>query len=319
MLFLAASLAALATWRFKLPSVFDTYAHPRAHFSCGSYNVRMIANAPYQQLSIRGITIEGWSRAGIQSYWQIPEWSVGFDIGVCPWQFRDTDTWLISHTHLDHMAALPVLLARRNMMRLAPPKIVVPEAAFDDVMALLRCWEKLDRGIQHCDLVGAAPGDIIPLGNRLSALVFATKHTIPSQGYLIREQRQKLKPEYADLAPDQIRERKRASVAMTEAVEFPLLAYTGDTSVEGLDDNPFLYRVPILLTEMSFVEESSSRDRVRAFGHMHLQDILERAAKFENEKLIVSHLTTRTSEAEVRRILDAELPANLRSILHLWI
>ena len=37
-----------------------------------------------------------------------------------------TPTWLISHTHLDHIAALPVYVARRRMMKMEPPTIYLP-------------------------------------------------------------------------------------------------------------------------------------------------------------------------------------------------
>jgi ribonuclease Z len=52
---------------------------------------------------------------------------------------------------------------------------------------------------------------------------------------------------------------------------------------------------------------------------MHLDDFLERADRFQNELLICGHLSTRYHPQEVRRVVEARLPASLRDRLKLWI
>ncbi|MCS5617953.1 MAG: metal-dependent hydrolase, partial [Pirellulales bacterium] len=71
----------------------------------------MIDNAPFRTLTHKGLTVEGYSRAAVQSVWRIPELKLGFDLGAQPWGFMATNTWFVSHTHLDHIAALPVYVA----------------------------------------------------------------------------------------------------------------------------------------------------------------------------------------------------------------
>jgi len=83
----------------------------------------MIENAPLRTLTHKGLTVEGYSRAAVQSYWRVPELKLGFDLGGQPWGFMATSTCFISHTHLDHIAALPVYVARRRMMKMEPPTI----------------------------------------------------------------------------------------------------------------------------------------------------------------------------------------------------
>ncbi len=56
----------------------------------------------------KGLTIEGYSRAAVQTYWRVPELKLGFDLGAQPWSFMATPNWFVCHTHLDHIAALPV-------------------------------------------------------------------------------------------------------------------------------------------------------------------------------------------------------------------
>ena len=69
---------------------------------------------------------------------------------------------------------------------------------------LLRAIQRLDRGRMPANLIGLKPGDEVELSRELVVKAFATKHTIPSLGYLVWERRKKLKPEYQrpDRRPD---------------------------------------------------------------------------------------------------------------------
>src|SRR5262245_14368848 len=102
-----------------------------------SGNPIMLDNAPILTHKHAGLTIEGYSRAAVQSYWRIPELKLGFDLGAQPWDFMGTPNWFLTHMHLDHMACLPVYVARRRMMKMAPPTIYLPEYAIEDVRRLL--------------------------------------------------------------------------------------------------------------------------------------------------------------------------------------
>ena len=158
-----------------------------------------VDNAPVRTLPHKGLTIEGYSRAAVQTYWRVPELKLGFDLGAQPWSFMTTPTWFVSHTHLDHIAALPVLVARRRMMKMEPPTIYLPAEAVEGVEALLRAFQRLDRGRMPAELIGLKPGDEVELSRELVVKAFATRHTVPSLGYLVWERRKKLKPEYQTL------------------------------------------------------------------------------------------------------------------------
>src|SRR6187549_4266464 len=102
----------------------------------------VLDNCPFRTLKHKDLTIEGYSRAAVQSYWRIAELKLGFDLGAQPWDFMGTSSWFLSHTHLDHMAALPVYVARRRMMKMAPPTVYLPEHAVDDVRRLLQIMQR---------------------------------------------------------------------------------------------------------------------------------------------------------------------------------
>jgi ribonuclease Z len=279
----------------------------------------LVENAPILSCRHAGLTIEGYSRAAVQSYWRIPELKIGFDLGAQPWDFMGTPTWLLTHTHLDHVAALPVYVARRRMMRMEPPTVYVPAEAVEDVRRLLLVMQRLDRGRMVCQLNGVKPGQEIELSREHVVTAFATTHTIPSLGYVVWDRRFKLKEEYHGLAGEQIRDLRLGGTEVTREVRTPLLAYTGDTSPAGLDGYPPLFEAKILITELSFVRPNHRREKIHKFGHMHLDDLVERADRFQNELIICAHFSTRYHPQEVRRILDAKLPPRLRERVKLWL
>ncbi|MFO0926465.1 MAG: MBL fold metallo-hydrolase [Gemmataceae bacterium] len=279
----------------------------------------MVENAPLLSCQHAGLTVEGYSRAAVQSYWRVPELKLGFDLGAHPWEFMGTQTWLITHTHLDHIAALPVYVARRRMMKMEPPTVYVPAYAVDDLRKWLLIMQRLDRGRQVCDLRGVEPGDEIALSREHVVTVFATTHTIPSVGYIVWDRRNKLKEEYQGLPGDKIRDLRQSGVQVTREVRIPLLAYTGDTSPQGLDDCPAVYQAKVLITEMSFIRAKHRRDKIHKFGHMHLDDFLERADRFQNELIVCGHFSTRYHPDEVRRTLQMRLPPQLRDRVRLWV
>src|SRR3954464_6480574 len=98
---------------------------------------RPVDNAPHLSVKHAGLTIEGYSRAAVQSYWRVPELKLGFDLGGQPWDFMGTPTWFVTPPPPAHIAALPVYVARRRMMRMEPPTIYLPAESLDDVKKMM--------------------------------------------------------------------------------------------------------------------------------------------------------------------------------------
>ena len=75
----------------------------------------------------------------------------------------------------------------------------------------------------------------------------------------------------------------------------------------------------MLIAELTFVAPSHRKDKIHKFGHMHLDDFLERADRFRNEVIIAGHFSTRYHPTEVRRMLERKLPSPLREKMRLWV
>lgn len=278
----------------------------------------MIENLPVRSTTFNGLTIEGYSRAAVQSYWRVPELKLGFDLGGSPWSFMGTPTICVTHAHLDHLAAIPVYVARRRMMKMEPPTIYLPEDAVENVQRMLHVWQRLDRGRMTCELRGVKPGDEIELSRENILTVFETVHTVPSVGYIVWDRRKKLRPEFQGLTGDQIRDLRQAGTDVTQEVRFPLVCYVGDTAPKAFDLCPTLYEAQILITEMTFARPEHRKEKIHKFGHTHLDDLVERADKFRNGLIILSHFTTRTHDNQFEQAVNRRMPKELRDRVMLW-
>jgi ribonuclease Z len=270
-------------------------------------------------LTFDGLTIEGYSRAAVQSYWRIGELRLLFDMGLQPWDFMGVDTCFITHAHLDHIAALPVYVARRRMMKMSPPTIYLPAPALPAAQMLLKTISRLDRGSMPCELIGVEAGDEISLGRELVVQCLPTVHTVPSLAFVVYQLRRKLKPEFQGLQGHEIRDLRLQGVEVTQEIRLPWLAYTGDTAPQAWDQHPVLMQAKVLITEMTFVAPSHRKEKIHKHGHSHLDDWVARRDAFRNERIIASHFSTRYGPKQIQRLVQRSLPDMLEGRLHLWI
>lgn len=146
-----------------------------------------------------------------------------------------------------------------------------------------------------------------------------TTHTVPSLGFIVWERRKKLKAEYQELRGDQIRDLRLAGTDVTEERRLPIVAYLGDSAPPGLDNNPAMFEARVLITEMTFVAPGHRKEKIHKFGHMHLDDYVQRADKFQNEIIIAGHLSTRYHEKQARKFVEKALPDMLGGRLKLLV
>ncbi len=280
---------------------------------------QLVDNAPVRTLKHAGLTIEGWSRGAVQTYWRIPELKIGFDFGLQPWSFMATPRWALSHTHMDHVAAFAAYVSRRRMMKMPEPEVFVQADSVADLQNLLEAFQRLDRGRMPCKLVPVKAGDEVELSRDHIMQILRVYHTIPTIGFFIWDRRRKLLAKYQDLSNNEIRDLRLSGVEVTSEVRKPILAYLGDTNPRGLDANPDVYQAQVLIVEATFYDPQHSRQHIHKWGHIHLDDLIERASLFANEKIIVSHASTRYNEDQIRRIVQKRVPKQLLERMVLWL
>ena len=74
----------------------------------------------------------------------------------------------------------------------------------------------------------------------------------------------------------------------------------------------------MLIMEMTFVAPSHRKDKIHKFGHMHLDDIVERRDRFKNELIIASHFSTRYNGKRIRETGRASAARHARRPAALW-
>ena len=264
------------------------------------------------------LQIEGFSRAGIETYFRVPEFSLLLDIGRCPREFIGTSRLFLSHFHIDHAAGLPYYVGQRWLFQMPPPQVMLPAEAIDPVRQILESWEALHNSTTRCELIPLNSGDTVDIGNGRRLRAFATHHRTTSIGCTIIEQRRKLKPEFVGLASEDVREHVLAGEEVVEVSDHPWLSYVGDSGPETLDATPELFNSEILILETSFFTPGDI-PRARFGAHLHVEDVAARAELFRNSCLVLNHISERHSEREVWGRLRELLPQDLCERIVVWL
>jgi ribonuclease Z len=68
----------------------------------------------------------------------------------------------------------------------------------------------------------------------------------------------------------------------------------------------------VLIIECTFLDHRKTLEAARAGCHIHLDELIERAERFENEHIVMMHLSQIYRPQEVGGILDARVPPTLR-------
>ena len=81
-----------------------------------------------------------------------------------------------------------------------------------------------------------------------------------------------------------------------------------------------MYEAEVLISELTFVAPDHRKEKIHKFGHMHLDDLVERRDRFKNELIIAAHFSTRYHpEHGPRPAWRRHLPDMLDGRLHLWL
>lgn len=249
---------------------------------------------------------------GIETCLDLPDWRLTFDIGRSPAFAVARDTVLFTHAHMDHMGGVATHCATRALRALPPPTYVVGPEHADAFRDLFAVWRRLDRSDLHHRLVVIGPGEEHELTPRRRARAFRSVHRAPCQGYAIVERHTKLAPRFQGLPQAEVDAARLAGHAITEDSDRVELVFCGDTTIEVVEREEVVRTARVLVLECTFLDERVSPRSAREMGHVHLDDVIAHADAFANEAILLTHLSARYTAEDVRRILDARLPASLR-------
>lgn len=271
----------------------------------------MTAPAEFQYDSIR---LRGVSLAGEETYIVAPEMNLGFDLGRCQRDVLGVDHVFLTHGHMDHAAGAAYYFSQRMFIDNAPGNLYAPALLVEPLRKLMRLWADIDGHEPPSHIHAVEAGQDIPLRRDLLVRPFTVNHIcrrhdhsrVQALGFAAIEVRQKLRDEFAGLTGPQIVELKSRGQEITRRVEIPLVTYCGDTADGEFFDLPHVKHARVLLMECTFIDPDD-RERARAGYHTHLLDLRDILPRLNNERILLTHLSRRTSLREARQALQREL------------
>lgn len=275
-----------------------------------------------EKINVAGVTLQGFAQGGWQTSIYCPEVRAVFDAGVLL-RGVNTDRYFITHSHADHIMALPYIVGRRAMTEpTVAMRIHVPQAILELTRSVMEGWCRLfgDRSPgDSIEVIGVKPGDAIKLSKEFTIQVLPTPHRGPSVGYVVEQTTRKLKPEFIGVEGRELGRMRAAGTEITDERVAPMLAIPGDTKIEFLLDNELARKAKVLVHEVTvWDEDMNDVEGCRRYGHTHIAEMVEHCEKFEGDALVLCHRSMRFSRGEIEEIYKRRFPASMLPKIHIF-
>ena len=155
-----------------------------------------------------------------------------------------------------------------------------------------------------------AAGEDYEIRRGLVARAFAVRHVGRALGYAVIDVRHKLKEEFSGWPARRSSSSRRRASRSPASVEYPLVAYLGDTAKANYSDLPYVANARALLLECTFFDPDHV-SRARAGKHVHVVDLPEMLEGMNNEQIILIHVTRRTNMHQAQKFLKEALPKDM--------
>jgi ribonuclease Z len=255
------------------------------------------------------LTITGHSTAFFSTWYLIEELGILFDAGDGVVsnllnKVHKINHVFVSHAHRDHLSGLQQTVQMGALVN--APTVYFPKdsesfvhlgnfaSQFDAHAALVK-WQPLGEGEQVM-----LREDLLVQAHRNEHVV-APADITRSLGFKVIQRRRKLKPEFAHLAQNDLRDLilEKGRDHTTEWVHKTLLGFSGDTPIGDLG---LWSGTEVLIHECTFLGglEDEGLEKKPYHEHSTLPEVLEMACTSAPEKLILGHFSSRYSGELIR-------------------
>lgn len=255
----------------------------------------------------KDIHVDAIGRGGIETCYMLPQWQIAFDTGRCPDALVDIPRVFLTHGHLDHAAGLPYYISQRSLKRLPMPEICCPTEIVQPLSEILHLWQKIEGFTYEIAIKGMDPGDEVSLRKDLYVRALVSHHRVPCRGYAVMRKTRKLKEEFLSVPGREIKRMKDRGDEIFEDKDIPVFAFSGDTTIEFLQDNPLAQEAQVLFIECTYIDDKRPESRAREWGHIHLDEIIANRHLFKNEKIVLTHFSKRYHRRYITQVLGKKI------------
>ncbi|MBE7411151.1 MAG: MBL fold metallo-hydrolase [Leptospiraceae bacterium] len=267
----------------------------------------------------KGFHFTGISEGGICTSILLPELDVLFDAGTIFHDKIQVSNILITHGHLDHFSGIPHYISQRTLKKLKPPNIILPETLVAPLEQILKIYSEVEDFTYSYNLIPAREKEKIDLNKTHFILPQKTYHRIPSFGYTIYEISKKLKDEYHDLNSKELVGLKEKGFELSIEKNTPVISYSGDSRIEYVLNNADVRNSKVLFLECTYIDDKRDTNRAREWGHIHLDEIIQYAKEFQNEKIVLFHFSKRYSHKYIFSTVKNKIPDILKDRVHVFL
>lgn len=243
----------------------------------------------------------GKSKAGFFTCIVIKSLKIAFDIGYVPFSSLSCNNIFISHGHIDHIGSIYqhyVLssYSNENVQYYVPSSCINGIKKVHEGNFMLNTNKEFDESKPQKFKYSSIENyiDINIKSNMYRIFPKIMDHRIDCTGYIIYKKITKLKNEFVGLDSTEIKEIIKAHGAeyIRDIAFIPYIGYTGDTTIEGILNNPEFLQVQLLITECTFYCDET-RENAKKYKHVHILDIIENRDEFKNKQIILTHKSKR--------------------------
>jgi len=259
----------------------------------------------------------GYSRSAFRTGFYVPQLNMMLDAG--PQNFNKPDHILVTHTHMDHIACLPMTMigdvhgdhqfhiygpaeAQHHVENYIQAMFCVNAVSLD---VPVREW------FTYHALTARDTFGMEAKGVKLDIEVFECCHRIPTVSYGLSEIKNKLCAQYAGLSGPEIVALRKAGTCVTQPVKQRKLAYVCDTSIDVFALNPSLLQYPVVFIECTFLcpddpervgkdgDKVPETQRATDTGHIHWQQLKPYVLANPDTLFVLFHFSQRYNDLEI--------------------
>lgn len=269
----------------------------------------------------------GYSRSALRTGFYIKELKIMLDAG--PQCLNKPSHIFITHTHMDHVANLPLTLLetvdyedKENVCQIYGPKNC--DKYMNDYitsMFALNRMEEIDTTLlSFYKIIGLDKRDnfnITTNNVKLNIEVFECDHSIPTISYGFSEIKSKLKDKYIGLDGKNIKQLKSEGIEITEQKKYKKFAYICDTSINVFELNPTILEYDVIFIECTFLMENELENAIKT-KHIHWIQLKPYIERYSEKTFILFHFSQRYKNTEIAEFFKLVIESGIKNI-KVWI